>query len=60
MRLSARNVTYVVDTVPDSTGRPVRLAIAGSTYRMDAAEAIDLATQLADAVTRLNSTRSTP
>ncbi len=37
--------------------RPIRLRTGGLTFAMDAAEALDLANQLADAVTRINEQR---
>lgn len=58
MRLSA-TITASVGTRPESA-RPIRLRIGGLTYGMDTAEAIQLATHLADAVDEIKSTiRST-
>jgi len=53
MRLSARNVVAVVGTIDDAVARPVRMNIGGVTYRMDTDEAIKLATDLADVVSRI-------
>ncbi|MBI3227785.1 MAG: hypothetical protein HYZ39_22295 [Mycolicibacterium cosmeticum] len=39
------------------SGRPIRLRAAGLTFSMDTTEAMDLATQLADAITRINEQR---
>jgi hypothetical protein len=51
MRLTARETAPFVNMVPDSV-RPIRLRAGGLTFAMETAEAIDLATQLADAVTQ--------
>lgn len=56
MRLSAREVSPMVVVMHDSV-RPIRMRTGGLTFTMDTAEAIDLATQLADAVTRINEQR---
>lgn len=53
MRLSAREVAPSVALMPDSV-RPIRLRTGGLTFTMDVAEALDLATQLADAVAEIN------
>ncbi|WP_156432465.1 hypothetical protein [Mycobacterium sp. M26] len=37
--------------------RPIRMRTGGLTFSMDTAEALDLANQLADAVTRINEQR---
>lgn len=52
MRLSARNVTPAVVVMTD-TVRPIRMNIGGNYLRMDADEAITLATLLADAADQL-------
>ncbi len=52
MRLTARETAPFVNAMPDSV-RPIRLRAGGLTFAMDTAEAIDLATQLADAVDEL-------
>lgn len=52
MRLSARDLDPTVVLAPDSQ-RPVRLRTGALTYMFTTAEAIDLATELADAVTQL-------
>lgn len=54
MRLSSRDLRYDLSLLPESS-RPVSLRIGGMSYRMDAAEAIELATGIADAVAQLNS-----
>ncbi len=54
MRLSGRNTSADVGTVPDADLRPIRLQLGGNTYRMEPDEAIGLATKLADAVDELN------
>lgn len=56
MRLSARDVHPMVVVLHDS-GRPIRMRTGGLTFAMDTAEALNLATQLADAVTRINEQR---
>lgn len=56
MRLSGREMQASVIVLHES-GRPIRLRAAGLTFSMDTAEALDLATQLADAVTRINEQR---
>lgn len=52
MRLAAKDLTPSVVAAP-GTARPVRIRLSGLTYCLEADEAIELATQLADAVTRL-------
>ncbi len=52
MRLSARDLDPTVVLAPD-TQRPIRLRTGALTYMFTAAEAIELATKLADAVTQL-------
>lgn len=54
MRLSARDLQPAVVMAPD-TARPIRLRVAGLTFMFSGAEAMDLAAQLADAVTELKS-----
>ena len=56
MRLSAREVNPSVVVLYES-GRPIRMRTGGLTFAMDTAEALDLANQLADAVTRINQQR---
>lgn len=56
MRLSSRDVNPTVVVLHES-GRPIRLRTGGITFAMDTGEALDLATQLADAVTRINEQR---
>lgn len=58
MRLTARETAPCVNVMHDSV-RPVRLRAGGLTFAMEAAEAIELATQLADAVTRVNEQQRT-
>ncbi|BBX72280.1 hypothetical protein H7H78_11705 [Mycobacterium shinjukuense] len=53
MRLSARNFDAKVDVTPESS-RPVRLRIIGLTFGLTPPEALQLATDLADAVNQLN------
>lgn len=50
MRISAKNTGYNVLVLPGS-GRPIRLRIGGLSYCLDVAEAVKLATAIADAVT---------
>ncbi len=58
MRLSARNLEPSVVVSP-GTERPIRLRTGALTYMFTTAEAVDLATKLADAVGEINhSTRS--
>lgn len=52
MRLSAKNVSPAVVVMAD-TVRPIRMNIGGNYLRMDADEAITLATLLADAADQL-------
>ena len=59
MRLSAREVSPSVVVLYES-GRPIRLRTGGLTFAMDTDEALDLASQLADAVTRINEQRKVP
>lgn len=54
MRLSAREVAPSVAVMPDSV-RPIRLRAGGLTFTMDVAEALGLATQLADAIAEVQS-----
>ncbi|WP_374158771.1 hypothetical protein ACEWX3_04625 [Mycobacterium sp. G7A2] len=58
MRLAARDLEPTVTIAPE-TGRPVRIRTGALTYMMTAAEAIELATELADAVTRLRAQENT-
>ena len=58
MRLSSRDVQPEIVAVPD-TQRPIRLRTGTISFGLTPAEAIDLATQLADAVQTLNQ-RNTP
>lgn len=53
MRLTARETAPCVNVMHDSV-RPIRMRSGGLTFAMDAAEAIELATQLADAVAEIN------
>lgn len=53
MRLTARETAPCVGVMHDSV-RPIRLRAGGLTFAMDTAEALDLATQLADAVAKIN------
>lgn len=58
MKLSAREVDYVVRVLPESPGgRPIRIRLGPFTFCLDLSEAIDLASRLADAVTQLNEYR---
>ena len=58
MRIAARNLEPSVVISPDSD-RPIRLRTGALTYMFTKAEAVDLATKLADAVGEINhSTRS--
>lgn len=52
MRLSARNVQPEIKVSPGAV-LPIRLRTGGFAFAMDAAEALDLANQLADAVAEL-------
>lgn len=52
MRLNARNVTHEVVAIP-GTERPIRLRIGGLAYALYPAEAVAVATDLADAITQL-------
>lgn len=52
MRLSGRDVQPDVKVSP-GTVRPIRLRAGGLMFGLDAAEALDLANQLADAVALL-------
>ncbi|VBA62104.1 hypothetical protein LAUMK41_05491 [Mycobacterium attenuatum] len=58
MRLSARNFDAKVGVVHQSW-RPIRLRIIGLTFGLTSAEALQLATDLADAVSDTNSTERT-
>ncbi|WP_157680357.1 hypothetical protein [Mycobacterium dioxanotrophicus] len=51
MRIAA-NLAARVGTRPDAV-RPIRLHLGGLTFGMDTDEAVELATQLADAVTTI-------
>ena len=53
MRLSGRDIQPDVKVSP-GTVRPIRLRAAGLVFGMERAEALDLATQLADAVAEIN------
>lgn len=53
MRLAAQNFNPQVSARPDST-QPIRLRTGAMTYSMTTAEAIDLASKLADAVDEVN------
>ena len=53
MRLSARYIQPEVMVSPEAKW-PIRLRTGGLVFTMDAAEALDLATQLADAVAEIN------
>lgn len=60
MKLSAREVDYVVRVLPESTGgRPIRIRLGPLTFCLNLSEAVDLANRLADAVDQLN-TRKAP
>lgn len=52
MRLAAKDLAASVVAAP-GTARPVRLRIGGLSYCLEPAEAIDLATRIADVVTAL-------
>lgn len=54
MRLKPSRPKYVIDTASGDPGRPVRFAVLGLTFAMTTAEAIGMATRLADAVQALN------
>lgn len=56
MRLSGRDIQPDVKTAP-GTVRPIRLRAAGLVFGLGAAEALDLANQLADAVAEVKTTR---
>ena len=56
MRLSSRDVNPSVVVLYESV-RPIRLRTGGITFAMNTDEALDLANQLADAVTRINEQR---
>lgn len=49
MRIPAREVQAQVTHLGDDVNRPIRLCIGNTYVRMDRAEAIQLATDLADA-----------
>ncbi len=53
MRLTARETAPFVNVMHDSV-RPIRMRAGGLTFAMETAEAIELATQLADAVAEIN------
>lgn len=53
MRLTARETAPYVNVMQDSV-RPIRMRTGGLTFAMDTAEAIELATQLVDAVAEIN------
>ena len=53
MRLTARETAPCVNVMHDSV-RPIRMRAGGLTFAMETAEAIELATQLADAVAEIN------
>ncbi len=55
MRVAAKDLHPTVTVAPD-TVRPIRLRTGALTYMFNTAEAIDLATQLADAVGEVNKT----
>jgi len=58
MRIAARNLDPTVVVAP-GTERPIRLRTGALTYMFTTAEAVELATKLADAVGEINhSTRS--
>ncbi|TQK27886.1 hypothetical protein [Arthrobacter sp. SLBN-53] len=57
MRLSARNVQPEVRVSPDAV-LPIRLRTGGFAFAMDAAEALHLANELADAVASLKKPRA--
>ena len=61
MRLSARDISFKVAAIPSSV-RPIRVRGGGLTYMLTSEEAVDLATQLADAVSEIRTLdqRSTP
>lgn len=56
MRIAARNVNPMVVLMP-GTARPIRLRTGTLTYMFTPDEAVHLATQLADAVNELDTTR---
>lgn len=53
MRVSPRQGEAEVTTICSTPRGPIRMHIAGVTYRMDADEALQLANSLADAVSDL-------
>lgn len=53
MRLSARNIDAKVVVMPESSC-PVRLRVLGLTFGLTSSEALQLATDLADAVSATN------
>ncbi len=55
MRLNAKNVQYDVSVLHESE-RPIRLNTGTIYFSLTAAEAIDIATQLADAVEQSRTT----
>lgn len=57
MRLSARECRFGVESVPRGE-RPIRLRMGHLTYTMTTSEALAIANQLADAVTRTNNERT--
>jgi hypothetical protein len=59
MRLSARDLVPDIGLAAESI-RPVRLRTGGLTYMLTAAEAVELATKLADAVTQLREQEHQP
>lgn len=52
MRRNAQNLDPLVAGAP-GTVRPIRMRLGGLVYSMEPEEAIELATQLADAVQRI-------
>lgn len=56
MKLVGRKILPTVEVIPES-GLPIRLRLSGHAYAMEAAEAVQLANDLADAVEDIDKER---
>lgn len=54
MRLRSPETTPTVSVAPGDSIRPIRIRTGGLTFCLDTTEAINLANQLADAITEIN------